>query len=203
MTLSSLTSLLLIRHAEPADWAKQVCHGALDVPLSDEGVIQARRIGEHLRDSRFDAVYSSPLSRAVATACAVAGMHGLEPVHREELAEIDFGAFEGRTFDEIAASHPDVYAEWMREPTSVRFPGGEGWDDLRARALDGFTRIREEHQGGSVAVVTHGGVIRALLSEILGGTDETVFRIGQSWGGISLVEWVADAPVIRYVNVVV
>ncbi|MGZ5296117.1 MAG: histidine phosphatase family protein [Actinomycetota bacterium] len=198
-----MTTLLLIRHAEPAAWAKQLCHGALDVPLSDEGVIQARCIGDHLRDARLDEVYASPLGRAVATASAVARPHGLTPVLREDLAEIDFGAFEGRTFDEIAASHPDLYRQWMLDPTSVRFPEGETFEDLRARATSEVTRIRREHEDGSVAVVTHGGVIRAVLAEVLDVDGGMIFRIGQSWGGMSLVEWAGDEPIVRYVNVTV
>jgi alpha-ribazole phosphatase len=203
MTGLAVTTLFLIRHTEPAEWAKRLCHGALDVPLSDDGEIHARRIGDHLGEMRIDAVYSSPLSRAVATASAVASPHGLEPMLREDLREIDFGVFEGRTFDEIAASHPDVYAKWMREPTSVRFPGGESFVGLSERATREITRIRREHEGGSVSVVTHGGVIRAVLAEILGVVGPTIFRIDQSWGGISRVEWVGGEPIIRSSNVVV
>ncbi len=203
MTSLPVTTLFLIRHTEPAGWAKGLCHGALDVPLSDDGEIHARRIGDHLGGMRIDAVYSSPLSRAVATASAVASPHGLEPMLREDLREIDFGVFEGRTFDEIAASHPDVYAKWMREPTSVRFPGGESFAGLSERAMREITRIRREHEGGSVSVVTHGGVIRAVLAEILGVAGPTIFRIDQSWGGISRVEWVGGEPIIRSSNVVV
>jgi alpha-ribazole phosphatase len=203
MRSSPVTTVLLIRHAEPAAWATHLCHGTLDVPLSDEGVIDARRIADHLRGARFDAVYSSPLGRAVATASAVAGAHGLTAVVRDDLAEIDFGAFEGRAFDEIAASHPDLYARWMREPARVRFPGGESFEDLRARVIEAITRIRRDHEGGSVAVVTHGGVIRAVIADVLRLDAGMIFRIGQSWGGMSLVEWVGDDPIVRSINVAV
>jgi alpha-ribazole phosphatase len=203
MTPSPITAMLLIRHAEPAAWATRLCHGSLDVPLSDDGMKQARRVGDHLRDARFEAVYTSPLGRAVATASAVAGPHGLDPVLRQDLAEVDFGAFEGRTFDEIAASDPDLYRQWMRAPANVRFPGGESFDDLRVRATDEAGRIRGDHDGGRVAVVTHGGVIRAVLADVLGVDDGRIFRIDQSWGGMSLVEWVGDEAVVRYVNVTV
>jgi alpha-ribazole phosphatase len=203
MTGLPVTTLFLIRHTEPAAWAKGLCHGALDVPLSEDGVIHARRIGDHLREMRIDVVYSSPLNRAAATASAVASPHGLEPMLRPDLKEINFGSFEGRTFDEIAVSHPDLYTQWMREPTSVRFPGGEGFADLRARATREIARIRREHEGGSVVVVTHGGVIRAVLSEVLGMHERFVFRIDQSWGGMSRVEWVGDEPTLRSSNQVV
>jgi broad specificity phosphatase PhoE len=180
-----------------------VCHGSLDVPLSNDGVSQAKRIGNHLEDAPLEAVYASPLGRAVATASAVAGSHGLAPVLREGLAEIDFGAFEGRTFDEIAVSHPDMYRQWMREPASVRFPEGESFDDLQARVTSEVTRIRRDHEGGCVAVVTHAGAIRAALAKVLRMDDGMIFRIGQSWGGMTLVEWVGDEPIVRYINVTV
>jgi alpha-ribazole phosphatase/probable phosphoglycerate mutase len=201
MKSSPATSIFFVRHAESAEWARQVCHGTLDVPLSSGGVEQAVRISSHLEDSTLDAVYVSPRRRAVETAAAVAAKHGLEPVIREALAEIDFGSFEGRTFDEIAESHPSVYAEWMSRPGSMRFPDGESFSDVRARVTSEIARIRRDHEGGSVAVVTHGGVIRAVLAEIMGLNDEAIFRIDQSWGGITLVEWIGDEPILRYVNV--
>lgn len=203
MTSSPVTALLLIRHTEPAAWAKGVCHGVLDVPLSEDGTIHAQRIADHLRDTTLDAVYASPLSRAVVTATAVAAPHGLTPVLREQLTEIDFGAFEGRTFDEIAASEPDLYGQWMCDPVTVRFPAGETFEDLRARVTEEIARIRRENRGGSVAVVTHGGVIRAVLADVLGMEGGKIFCIGQSWGGLSLVEWVGDSPIVRYLNVAV
>ena len=193
--------MFLVRHAESAAWAQQVCHGTLDVPLSSRGVVQAGRISSHLADATLDAVYASPRSRALATAAAVAARHGLEPTVREALAEIDFGSFEGRTFDEIAASHPNLYAQWMGEPASVHFPDGESFSDLRARVTSEIARIRSEHECGSVAVVTHGGVIRAVLADVMGLTDGAIFRIDQSWGGITLIEWIGDEPILRYVNV--
>jgi broad specificity phosphatase PhoE len=203
VTSTPTTTMVLIRHAEPAASGMGLCYGALDVPLSEDGVIHAQRIGAHLRDSQLDAVYSGPLSRAVATASAVSESHGLTPVLRRDLSEIDFGAFEGRTFDEIAVSHPELYGRWMREPARVRFPGGESFDDLRGRVCSEIARIRREHRGGSVVVVTHGGPIRALMAELLGLESGLVFRIGQSWGGMTSVEWVGDDPIVRSMNVVV
>jgi alpha-ribazole phosphatase len=203
MMSSPAMSMFFVRHAESVDWAGQICHGTLDVPLSNRGVEQAGRISIRLDTPTLDAVYTSPRGRAVATAAVVAAKHGLEPVIREALAEIDFGSFEGRTFDEIASSHPEVYAEWMSRPASVRFPDGESFSHVRARVKSEIARIRREHEGGSVAVVTHGGVVRAVLADVLVLSDEAIFRIDQSWGGITLVEWIDDEPLLRYVNVVV
>src|SRR2546428_425256 len=79
------------------------------------------------------AVYSSPLGRAMATAQPIAAAAGVEPIYVDGLAELDFGAFEGRTFAEIAATDPALYERWMAEPTTVQFPGGESYADLKAR----------------------------------------------------------------------
>ena len=145
MTGLPVTTFFLIRHTEPAEWAKGLCHGTLDVPLSEDGEIHARRIGDHLGEMRLDAVYSSPLSRAVATASAVASPHGLEPMLREDLREIDFGQFEGRTFDEIAASHPDLYAQVDARADERAVPGGRGFRRPQRRAR----RVRSRGSVGS------------------------------------------------------
>jgi broad specificity phosphatase PhoE len=88
----------------------------------------------------------------------------------------------------------------MESPTSVRFPGGEGYADLRARVLPAFAELRERHDGEAVAVVAHGGVVRVVLADALGLEDGAVFRLGQAHGGVSIVDWVGGAPVVPVVN---
>src|SRR5512134_421747 len=99
------------------------------------------------------AVYSSPLARALDTAGPIAAGRGLEPVTDDRLREIDFGELEGSTYDEIRAARPDVFRAWMEAPTSVRFPGGESFADLRERVLAAMRAVRERHPGEAVAVV--------------------------------------------------
>ncbi|HEY2936172.1 MAG TPA: histidine phosphatase family protein, partial [Gaiellaceae bacterium] len=122
--------LLLIRHADPAEEARGRCYGSFDVGLSGRGREQARELAGALAGARLDAVYASPRRRALETAVALVP----EPIVDERLRELDFGEFEGRTYEEIAESHPDVYRRWMETPTEVRFPGGESYAELRSRA---------------------------------------------------------------------
>ena len=133
--------LLLIRHAEPSEDARGRCYGRLDVGLSPHGREQAGELARALAGTRLEAVYSSPRRRAVETAAA------LDPssVVDERLRELDFGEFEGRTYDEIAASHPEVYRRWMETPTEVRFPGGESYSELRRRVLAAVHDLRGRH----------------------------------------------------------
>jgi broad specificity phosphatase PhoE len=132
------------------------------------------------------------------TATPIATVHGLEPTVEDDLCEIDFGELEGRTYDEIAESEPDLYRTWMETPTQVVFPGGEGFADVKRRALCAFDRFRMQHD--SALVVTHGGVVRAGLATWLGMPDEAIFRLAQDYGGVTVVEWLEDSPLVRLVN---
>ena len=196
------TRLLLVRHAETDPAVRGRCHGRLDVDLSAEGRRQAGELATALGELPLAAVYSSPLSRALDTARAIAAARGLEPVADDGLLEIDFGELEGLTYEEIAAERPDVFRAWMEAPTSVRFPGGESFADLRARVVEAVGAIRERHAGGAAAVVAHGGVVRAVLADVLGLADDAVFRLDQAYGGLSVVDWVGGVPVVRAVNAV-
>ena len=196
------TRLLLVRHAETDEAMRGRCYGRLDVGLSKEGRRQARALGAALEAQSLAAVYSSPLVRALDTARAIAAPHGHEPRTVDELREIDFGALEGLAYDEIRDERPELFREWMARPTSVRFPGGEAFADLRARVLPAIAEIRRRHEGEVVALVAHGGVVRVTLADALGLGDGAVFRLGQSYGGLSVVDWAEGATVVPVVNAV-
>jgi broad specificity phosphatase PhoE len=155
-------------------------------------MLHAHELASHL--DGYDAVWTSPRLRARQTAVALTP----SPRVDDDLRELDFGELEGRTFDEIAASEPDLYRAWMETPTRVRFPGGESYADLKARAVRSLERIWDEQD--VAVVVTHGGVIRAGLASWLGIPDEAIFRIDVRYGGVTVVERVAGTPIVRMVN---
>lgn len=194
--------LVLVRHAEPDESMQGRCYGRLDVPLSAAGLRRAAAVGEVLRSHELEAVYSSPLQRAFDTARAVASAHGLEPIPREALRELDFGELEGMSHDEIASEHPKLYRFWMEDPFAVRFPGGEGLSDLRARVLPEVAGIRERHEGQAAAVVAHGGVLRVVLADTLDLPETAFFRLDQPYGAVSVVDWVEDVPIVRVAGAV-
>lgn len=198
----SATRLVLVRHAETEVSARGRCYGSLDVELSPAGRRQAVGLGEALRALPLAAVYTSPLRRALDTATAVASAQGLEPLPHNGLRELDFGELEGLTYESIEAERPELYRSWMERPAAVRFPGGESFADLRSRVLATVAGIRERHEGETVAMVAHGGVARVVLAEALGLADDSLFRLDQSCGGVSIVDWVEGTPVVRLVNAV-
>jgi alpha-ribazole phosphatase len=194
------TRLLLIRHAQPQADASGRCYGTLDIGLSARGLRQGRHLARTLDQVRLEAVYSSARQRALETASAIGQPHGLTPIVEEDLREIDFGDFEGRSYDEIAQSHPRLYRRWMEAPTQIEFPNGESYTTLRTRVLTAVDTIRRRHENTITAVVAHGGAIRAVLSDCLGIPDERIFRIDQSYGAISIIDWIDDVPIARLIN---
>jgi alpha-ribazole phosphatase len=193
-----VSRLLLIRHAEPDESMRGRSYGRLDIPLSTAGRTQAEAIAETLRDARLAAVFASPLRRALDTAAPLAEARGLEPIAHEGLRELDFGALEGSTFDDIARGHPELYESWMTDPTETRFPDGESFADLRARVLAAAAGIRSEHE--SAAIVAHGGVTRAILADALQMPAHAIFRLDQPYGAISVIDWFDGIAVVRAVN---
>jgi alpha-ribazole phosphatase len=195
-----LTRAILIRHADPIEEARSRCYGRTDVALSPRGERRARHLGVLLRRMPIDAVYTSPLRRALDTAAALAATHNLTPIELDDLRELDFGACEGRTYAEIAAEQPELFRAWMRTPTDVRFPGGESYAQLRRRALTASRELRRRHASGTFAIVSHGGVIRALLADALEMPDEAIFHLDVRYGGVSMIEWTGTTPIVRLVN---
>jgi alpha-ribazole phosphatase len=192
-----VSTLVLVRHAEPVDDMRGRCYGTLDVHLSERGVAQAQELVERVTEP-YGVVYSSPRVRAVETAKPLGAARDVPVQVDERLREIDFGAFEGRTYDEIERAEPKLFRAWMETPTQVRFPGGESYADVRERALAAYSEIRARHD--CAVVVAHGGVIRAGLSAWLGMPDDTIFRLAQGYCGISIVDWVDETPIVRLVN---
>jgi alpha-ribazole phosphatase len=194
------TRAIMIRHSDPAEEARGRCYGITDIGLSPRGERRARHLANTLRRMPIDAVYTSPSLRAVDTARALAAAHNLAPIEFEDLRELDFGVCEGRTYEDVAAEEPALFRVWMLTPTKVAFPGGESFAQLRRRALAISLELRRRHPEGTFAVVSHGGVIRAILADALAMPDEAIFRLDVRYAGVSIVEWSGTTPTVRLVN---
>jgi broad specificity phosphatase PhoE len=193
-----VTRLVLIRHAEPEASVHGRVYGALDVGLSDRGLRDAEKLASTVRGLDLDAVYASPLRRAVETATPLARERGLELTLHEGLREVDFGELEGRTYEEIGEDHADLFRAWATNPSAIRFPGGEDYVGLKARVLTAVEEIRERTT--SAAIVAHGGVNRVVLADALGLPDHAIFRLDQPYCALSVIDWIDGSPLVRAVN---
>ena len=168
-------ALVLVRHAEPERRARGRVIGRTDVGLSRDGVRQARDLARRL--VRVESVVSSPARRALGTAEPIAAAGGATLEIDDGLREIDFGAFDGRTFASIRRERPELYRNWMRDPTSVVFPGGERWASFRDRTLEAFDRIEAARGAGGTVVVSHLGPILSALGAMRSIPDERLFDL--------------------------
>lgn len=150
--------ICLIRHGE-TDWnAEQRLQGWTDIPLNATGEAQAQAVARELADTAFDAIYSSPLQRALRTAEAVAA--GRPITQEPRLRERHLGDLQGLTRGEIAARFPAVQAELNARSPGYQPPGGESLEDFAARVHGVLKSLRQRHHGGQqLLLVAHGGVL--------------------------------------------
>jgi alpha-ribazole phosphatase len=194
------TILWLIRHPEPTESAKGRCYGSLDVALPPEGIRHAHSLATALASERFAAIYTSPRQRCMETTRIIATGRSCPLEIVDALRELDFGIFEGRSYDEIAALDPDCYRQWMENPTEVQFPGGESFSQISDRVIGATRDLLARHQGDSIIFVTHGGPIRIILADALGMPSSNIFRIGQRYGAINRIRYPAGIPIVELMN---
>jgi broad specificity phosphatase PhoE len=171
----------LVRHGETEWNATKRAQGQADVPLNEAGRLQAEAAAAQLDGVNLVAVYSSDLIRAIDTAEPIARAHGLEVITDPAFREIDQGEWEGLGLKEISARWPEL---WGPARHYVQRPGGESPEQVQKRALEALARVVERHNGGPVAIVSHGGTIRWIAADALGYDLEGSARIrGLSNGG--------------------
>ncbi len=162
MPYSQMTRILAIRHGETAWNVDTRIQGQLDIGLNDLGHRQAALAAMHLADEGLDAIYSSDLQRAHDTAQALAQRAGRVVQPETGLRERRFGVFEGKTFAEIDAEHPELALRWKRREPDFGAPGGETLSEFYTRCVATASRLAAAHAGQTIALVTHGGVLDCL-----------------------------------------
>jgi alpha-ribazole phosphatase/probable phosphoglycerate mutase len=192
--------VVCIRHGEPDPAAKGRCYGRLDLGLSEAGRAQIQSKVEAVRNLKADALYSSPRRRARESSEIIRALTGLEPIFKAELQEIDFGSFEGLTYQEIERLYPEAYRLWMERPTEITFPQGESFAGMKARVLQFKRFLSTAHFGKTVIAVSHGGVNRILVADALAIPDPMIFRIDQNYAAINVIDYLPESPIVRLIN---
>jgi broad specificity phosphatase PhoE len=173
----ALTVFLLIRHAQSLWNAAGRWQGQSDPPLSPVGRAQADAAARELRGAPIDLLLSSDLDRALETARRIGAPHGLAPQPDSRLRELDVGSWSGLTREEIEEREPEMLERFFSGDPDVRPGGGETRREIRQRVRHAMLEIARQHEGSRVAVVTHLGVIRALLPDTELGNAEWVFAM--------------------------
>jgi broad specificity phosphatase PhoE len=160
--------LYLVRHAESVWNAERKVQGTCPgILLSEQGREQAHLLGNRLGTIEAETVYCSDAERAVETARLALG-NRREIILMQELRELSLGEWEGRSIVELCEEEPSLINRWYREPTKVKVKGAEDIFSFRDRIVRTIESIGRASNGGDVIIVTHGGVICAYLTHILG-----------------------------------
>ena len=181
--------IYLIRHAKPdLPHGGKLYYGSTDYPLSEEGVMMAKRLAEVLRGVEANMVFSSDLRRARETAeIALAGRTcEIRPVRG--LREIHLGDWEGRSFDEVRSTWNEIYEKRGASFDSVGPPGGESFKDLQKRTVPVFDEILRDNPCGNIMLFAHGGVIWTLMCNYFGFKLNDIFFYPMDFCGIHLIE---------------
>lgn len=158
--------LYLIRHGQTAWNIDGKIQGRTDVPLNDTGLYQAGLLAEAMKDRGVSSLFSSPLKRALQTAEAVAEALSLPVIPVQELREVDFGLWEGLTWEQIDRRYHEDFVKWDGSPAENTPTGGEARADCRRRTKAAVERILTESQGDA-AVVAHGGILVFVVDYLL------------------------------------
>jgi broad specificity phosphatase PhoE len=190
----------LVRHGQ-TDWNRDLrFRGRIDVPLNERGRREAEAIAEALRDENIDAIYTSPLSRAVESARPAARLFNLEIVPVEGLIDISYGTWEGLPFHEVRQRYTDEYLKWEERPHLVRFPSGETLDEVRERSLGALRDIVSNNPGKSILIIPHRVINKVIACAILGINNSHFWEIKQDTGCINVIDYSSEGFALCMMN---
>jgi broad specificity phosphatase PhoE len=176
--------LVLIRHGR-TEWNTDEnqgrrFRGMIDLPLADEGVVQAQATARRLASQPLSAIYSSPLDRAIRTAQIIAEPHGFAPQPLPGLRSMDYGHWAGQLDRDVGQRWPKEYGRWRKDPFNTRVPGGERARDLRDRAIAALRCALANHTDGeTIALVSHQVVTKTLSCVLTGLPDTGYWQVRQ------------------------
>ena len=187
-----MTKIYLVRHGQSEANLHGIFAGRTDLELSDLGRRQAEATGNYLCDKGIDAIYSSPLKRAMSTAKPLSDLIS-KPVNPcEGIIEIDAGHWEALKFSELEEKFPESYGLWLSDIGNSACDGGESMEDVQKRMIGQIRELCEKEEGKTIALFAHAGCFRAFLCHCLNMTREQMKDLA----------WVSNASVttVEYEN---
>ena len=172
-----MAKLIIVRHAESAYNLQNRIQGHQDSTLTANGRAQARRLASRIRHFHIDKIYSSDLGRAYSTTLEITlFLHKAKIIRDPKLREILLGDWEGMTPEEVDRLYTRGYQKWLKKPSVCVIPNAERIGHFRRRVTGRVREIARQNRGKTVLIVTHGGVITALLSDWLKADFDRVLR---------------------------
>lgn len=190
-----MTTIILIRHGN-TDWnEEEIFRGRADVELNDIGIKQAQLLAQYLEGVPIEAVYSSPLRRALKTAEIVADPHHVDAMPTQELIDFDYGEWQGLSHDTVKEKYKNQYAEWLNNPHLVKVPEGESLDDVSRRATSLVNQAIAKYQG-TIVLVSHRVVHKVMICALLGLDNSHFWDVRLDTCGITTFNYEKDRFVL-------
>jgi len=184
-----MAKLILARHGETVWNVEKIYRGRKDVNLDEGGIKQAELLGKYLSNWELEAIYSSPLRRALDTANIIARYQKIGVHIAEGLIDFNYGEWQALPEQEAKRLYPTLHNEWHNNPHKVIMPGGESLEDVRRRAIEVVNDVLSKYQGG-VVLVSHRVVNKVLICSLLGLDNSYFWNIKQDVGGITIFNYV-------------
>ena len=181
--------LILVRHGETAWNRDGVVQGQTDVELSEHGRRQAELVALALKDEPVEAIYASPLKRALETAQAIARYHQAPLEIDACLMELDAGELDGLTYQQMREGYPAFLKEWVKDAGPLKLPGGECLQELQDRAWPCIERMQEKHPRGTVVVVSHNFALQTIICKAIGLKLSDFRRLRLAVAGLSIIDF--------------
>jgi broad specificity phosphatase PhoE len=194
-----MAKLILARHGETVWNVEKIYRGRKDVSLDEVGIKQAELLGKYLSNWKLEAVYSSPLKRALDTANIVARYQKVGVHVAEGLIDFDYGEWQSLPEQEARRLYPTLHSEWHNNPHKVKMPGGESLEDVRRRVIEVVDDVLSKYQG-SIVLVSHRVVNKVLVCFLLGMDNSHFWNIKQDVGGITIFDYVGGRFVLTKHN---
>ncbi len=196
-----MTKILLVRHGHVEGIVPERFRGRRDVPLSEQGLQQARAVAQYIAADWHPArIYTSPLQRCIRTGQEIASACGPSAESLDELNDLDYGAWEWQTHEDVKARWPEQFELWHQAPHRMRFPQGESLQDLGARVADALRSILQGPANETVVLVGHYSSSRVLLLQLLDLPLSAYWRLTLDPCGLSEIEVCAHAARVLRIN---
>jgi alpha-ribazole phosphatase len=184
-------NIYLLRHGETEENKNKFYYGKLDVSLNQTGRSQIEAVKGTMQSINFQKVYISQRKRTMETAEIVMADKFVEFIADKRINEMDFGAFEGKTYEQIKSLYPKEYEQWGKDWKNFCPPQGESYKEFYSRIHDFMEDIKKLEQE-NILIVTHGGVIRTIYCYVLGGNLDNFWRFSSKNADISLIKYEYD-----------
>jgi probable phosphomutase (TIGR03848 family) len=193
-----VTTFFFVRHAVTSHTGHKLSGRLPGIPLTDEGRAQAEAVAEKLAGVPFKAVYSSPIDRTLETARIIARGQGLKVETREGFSEVEFGKWTDKSFNVLRRTK--LWSNVQRFPSGTRFPEGESFLDVQARAIAEVDSLRRQHPKDVICCVSHADVIKLVVGYFLGVHMDLFQRMDIGPASVSVVAVGDSGPRVLTVN---